>query len=259
MKAALRLIPLIAFVCAMAPARAADLSGAWKGAFDFNGESIPVTINLKADATTLTGSIEGLPTTPTDIHDGKIAGDTVTFWANTDYQGQTYKIVFNGKVNGDQIDFSFGTDDGTWGTTLTVKREGAPAASPAPAAAPGSPAPAAPAAAPAPDISGLWKGDFEFNGNSMPITFNLQSKGAAVTGKIEGMGAAPIEIHDGKIDSNTVTFWINTDYQGQTYTLNYTGKISPDQIDFNFGTSDGSWGATLTAKKSPPPPAVPEN
>ena len=73
------------------------------------------------------------------------------------------------------------------------------------------------------------------------------------------MGAAPIEIHDGKIDGNTVTFWINADYQGQTYTLNYTGKISPGQIDFTFGTSDGSWGATLTAKKSPPPPSIPEN
>ena len=127
MKAALRLIPLFAFVGMMLPAHAADLSGAWKGAFDFNGQSIPVSINLKADGVTLTGSIEGLPTTPTDIHDGKIAGDTVTFWANTDYEGQTYKLVFTGKTSGDQIDFTFGTDDGTFSTTLTVKREGAPA------------------------------------------------------------------------------------------------------------------------------------
>ncbi|MGB8098470.1 MAG: hypothetical protein WCF17_15040, partial [Terracidiphilus sp.] len=132
----LRLIPWFAFVCWMAPAHAADLTGAWKGAFDFNGESIPVTINLKADGATLTGTIEGLPTTPTDIHDGKIAADTVTFWANTVYQDQSYKLVFTGKVNGDQIDFNFGTDDGSFSTTLSVNREGAPAAAPAPAPAP---------------------------------------------------------------------------------------------------------------------------
>ncbi len=165
--------------------------------------------------------------------------------------------MFNGKVNGDQIEFTFGTDDGAWGTTVTVKREGAAGAS---ATEPGTSAPAAATAAPAatPDISGFWKGDFEFNGNSMPITFNFQQKDAAVTGNLTGMGAAPIEIHDGKVDGSTVSFWINSDYQGQTYTLKYTGKISPGQIDFSFGTSDGSWGATVTAKKSPPPPALPE-
>ncbi len=255
MKAAIRLIPLFAFAGMMLPAHAADLSGAWKGAFDFNGQSIPVTVNLKADGATLTGTIEGLPTTPVDIHEGKIAADAVTFWANTDYEGQTYKLVFTGKIAGDQIDFTFGTDDGSWDTTLTVKREGAPAAAPSPATAP-----AAPAAVPAtPDVSGIWAGDFEFNGNSLPVTFNFQCNGATVTGNLGGMGAAPIQIHNGKIDGNTVTFWINTDYQGQTYTLNYTGKISPGQIDFTFGTSDGSWGATLTAKKSPPPPSIPEN
>lgn len=244
MKAALRLIPLVVLVCMLPEAHAADLTGAWKGAFDFNGDSIPVTIHLKADGATVTGSIEGLPTSPTDIHDGKIASDTVTFWANTDYQGQTYKIVFTGKMNGEQIDFSFGTDDGTWGTTLTVKREGAAAAAP-------------PAALP--NVSGIWKGAFDFNGNSMPVTFNFQIEGSTVTGNVTGMGAAPVNLHDGKIDANTVTFWINVDYQGQTYAINYTGKISPGQIDFNFGTSDGSWGSTLTAKKpSAPPPSAPE-
>lgn len=242
-KAALRLIPIIVLVSMLPATHAADLTGAWKGAFDFNGDSIAVTIHLKAEDATITGSIEGLPTSPTDIQDGKIAGDTVTFSANTDYQGQTYKLVFTGKVNGDQIDFNFGTDDGTWGTTLAVKREGTPAAAPAPEL---------------PDISGIWKGDFEFNGNSMPVTFNFQSSGSTLTGNVAGMGAAPIEIHDGKIDENNVTFWINVDYQGQTYALNYTGKISAGQIDFNFGTSDGSWGAALTAKKSPAAPAIPE-
>ena len=41
--------------------------------------------------------------TPTEIHDGKADGDTVTFWVNTDYEGTTYKIVFKGKI-GDGAD-----------------------------------------------------------------------------------------------------------------------------------------------------------
>lgn len=239
MKALLRLMPLIAMVCMLPAAHAADLTGSWKGAFDFNGTSVPVTFNLKADGATLTGTIEGLPTTPVDIHDGKIAGDAVTFWANTDYEGQTYKLVFKGKANGDQIDFSFGTDDGSWGTTVSAKRGDAATPAPAPAA----PAPTLP------DLTGAWKGAFDFNGNSMPVTFNFKSQCATLTGTVEGMGAAPVDIHDGKIDGATVTFTINVDYQGQTYALTYTGKITPTQIDFNFGTSDGSWGSTVSAKK----------
>jgi hypothetical protein len=47
-----------------------------------------------------------------------------------------------------------------------------------------------------------------------------------------------------------VTFWGNTDYQGQTYKLIYTGKIAAGQIAFTFGTDDGSWSTQLTAMKN---------
>ena len=53
----------------------------------------------------MTGTVEGLPTTPAEIHDGKVYGDTVTFWVNTDYQGQTYKLVYKGKIAAGQIVF----------------------------------------------------------------------------------------------------------------------------------------------------------
>lgn len=243
MKAVLGLMGLVVALMVSPAAGAADVSGTWKGAFDFNGSSVPVAINLKVAGTDVTGTIEGLPTTPVDIHEGKLDGDNVTFWVNTDYQGTTYKLLYKGKISADHIDFSFGTDDGSWGTTVTVSKAGA-APTPTPAPTP------APAPAPVPvDITGAWKGNFDLNGTAMPLVFNLKSAGAAVTGTAEGMGAAPIEIHDGKVDGDTLTFWLNADYQGQTYQLNYKGKLTPNQIDFDFGTSDGGWSANLTVKK----------
>lgn len=98
------------------------LTGVWKGAFDFNGQSIPLTLNLTAAGGAVTGTVEGLPTTPAAIHDGKIDGDTLTFWLTTDYQGQPYKLLYKGKIAASQIDFSFGTDDGSWGTEMTATR-----------------------------------------------------------------------------------------------------------------------------------------
>ena len=77
---------------------------------------MPLTFHLTSAAGVVTGTVEGLPTTPAEIHEGKLDGDTVSFWLNTDYQGQTYKLVYKGKVTAGQIAFTFGTDDGSWGS-----------------------------------------------------------------------------------------------------------------------------------------------
>jgi hypothetical protein len=231
MRAIGRFLGLALLLSLLPMLHAADLSGTWQGSFDFQGASTPLTLNLKVQDAAVTGTVEGLPTTPAEIHDGKIDADSVSFWVNSDYQGTTYKLVFKGKIGADAIDFDFGTEDGSWGSSFTAKREGATTAAPA-------------------DVTGNWAGSFEFNGNTVPVTFKLKTDGATVTGMVEGLGPAPIEIHDGKIDGAKVTFWLNVDYEGQTYALQYKGAIKPAEIDFDFGTADGSWGSTLNAKKS---------
>ncbi len=239
MKLFLRLLLLLPLLAALPAAKAADVSGTWKGAFDFQGSSIPLTLHLKLDGAKVTGSVEGLPTTPAEIHDGALAGDTVTFWVNSDYQGQTYKLVYKGKIAADQISFDFGTEDGSWSTPLTVKKSGDEAAAPAPPPPP-----------PAPDVTGDWKGTFDLNGTPTELKFHLKSAGGTVTGTMERPGAAPVEVHEGKIEGDTVSFWITTEYEGENYTIIYKGKITPGQIDFDFGTADQSWSASVTAKKS---------
>jgi len=234
MKLLSRLLSLVAFVSILPAVYAATPSGSYKGAFDFNGSSVPLTVNLKIDGATVTGTVEGLPTTPAEIHEGTISGDTISFWVNSDYQGQTYKLVYKGKVTADQISFDFGTEDGSWSAPLTVTK-GAPAAEAAPVAA---------------DVNGSWKGTFDLNGTPTQLTFHLKSAGNAVTGTVEREGAPPVELHEGKIEGDTVSFWMTTDYQGETYTIVYKGKVAAGQIDFDFGTADQSWSASLTAKKT---------
>ena len=241
MKPVLRLLTLCALVAVLPGLRAADVSGTWKGAFDFQGSSVPLTITLKIDGQKVTGTVAGLPTTPTamhEIHDGALTGDTVTFWINSDYEGQTYKIVYKGKVAADQITFDFGTEDGSWSSPLTVKKSTGDAPDSAPAAPAGL------------DVNGDWKGTFDVNGAPTLLVFHLKNSGNAVTGTVERPGSPAMEVHEGKLDGNTVSFWVTTDYEGQTYTIVYKGKITPGQINFDFGTVDQSWSATVTAKKS---------
>jgi hypothetical protein len=243
MKLALRFAALIAFMVLLPNANAKDATGTWKGAFDFQGTSVPLVIHLTSADAVVTGSIEGLPVTPTDIHDGKTDGDTVTFWVNTDYQGTTYKLVFKGKLGDGQIDFSFGTEDGSWGAEMVAKNgDATPAAGPMAAPAPV----AAPAAV---DVTGNWKAALDVQGTSLPLVFHLISKEGAVTGTVDGLPNSPTDIHDGKLDGDTITFWINSDYQGTTYKIVCKGKVAADGIKLSIGTEDGSWGTDFTATK----------
>ena len=109
---------------------------------------------------------------------------------------------------------------------------------------------AAPASVPAVvDVNGTWKGAFDVNGTTMSQTIHLTNANGVVTGTVEGL-ATPAEIHEGKIDRDTVTFWISTDYQGTTYKVVYKGKVAAGQIVFTLGTDDGSWSTQMTAAKA---------
>jgi hypothetical protein len=230
-----RLATMVAML-ATAHAWAADATGTWKGSFDFQGSSTPLVFHLKVADGAVTGTVEGMPTTSAEIHEGKIDGDTVSFWVSTDYQGQTYKLVYKGKVSpaGDEIAFTFGTDDGSWSAQMTVARSS-------------DTAPAAPAAAM--DVTGTWKGAFDYSGTTFQQIIHLTSANGLVTGTVEGLPTTPAEIHEGKIDGDTVSFWVSTDYQGQTYKLLYKGKAGEEQIAFTLGTEDGNWSTQMTAEK----------
>jgi hypothetical protein len=101
---------------------AADAAGTWKGSFDFNGTTVALTFNLKTSGDQVSGTIDGLPTEAAEIKDGKVDGDSITFWSTTAYQGNPVKLVCHGKISGDQITFTLATDDGSWSTDIVAKR-----------------------------------------------------------------------------------------------------------------------------------------
>jgi hypothetical protein len=100
------------------------------------------------------------------------------------------------------------------------------------------------------DISGKWKGAFAGGDREREITFDFAVKGEALTGTVNGMLDRALEIKDGKIQGDTVTFWIQSEYQGQPVKLVYKGQVSGNEIRFRMGNEEGPWGTDLVAKKT---------
>jgi hypothetical protein len=100
----------------------ADATGKWKGTLDAGGAIHELTFDLKATGDTLTGAVSGLKEQASEIKDGNVQGDTVSFWAMGEYQGQPLKLVFKGQVSESEIRFTMGLDDGSWSSEIIVKK-----------------------------------------------------------------------------------------------------------------------------------------
>ena len=97
---------------------AADVSGKWT--FEQPGRGgnpgRPVTITLKADGDKLTGATVRNEN-ETQIQDGKIAGDEITFTVVRDRDGRKVTAKYKGKITGDTVKGKVESDwSGDWQT-----------------------------------------------------------------------------------------------------------------------------------------------
>jgi len=87
-------------------ALAADISGTWKGTADTPAGKVERTFNFKVDGNKLTGHTMSETFGNSEIQDGKIDGDTITFTIDVKFQGNEAKANYTGKIVGDQINMS---------------------------------------------------------------------------------------------------------------------------------------------------------
>ena len=87
-------------------ALAADVSGVWKASMPGrDGQTFEMTMKLKADGDKLTGSMSNPRGGETEISDGKISGDTISFKVKREFGGNSFVMTYEGKVSGDEIKF----------------------------------------------------------------------------------------------------------------------------------------------------------
>jgi hypothetical protein len=105
-------------------------------------------------------------------------------------------------------------------------------------------------AALAADVTGKWTGQMAGpDGNGFEIGFTLKQDGAKLTGTVQGPQGDPIEILDGKVDGDKLSFVVKVDYNGGM-TITHTGTISGDEIKLSSKVEGGDFPAgSMTLKR----------
>ena len=108
-------------------ALAADFNGKWNGDVTTPRGTQTLVFDFHVDGTTLTGKVSS-PRGDTDITNGKVDGDNISFDTVMNFNGNEFKITYTGKADGDTIKFTRAMGDR--GSTDFVAKKGAPAAAP---------------------------------------------------------------------------------------------------------------------------------
>ncbi|HWD20246.1 MAG TPA: hypothetical protein VHB20_13310 [Verrucomicrobiae bacterium] len=214
--------PLVCLIISAVAAQAGDVTGQWKSEFESPVGHLKYVYDLKADGAKVTGKAhrewpEGK--TDTELKDGKIDGDSISFTEPLHVQDQDLTIEYKGKINGDEIKFTRKVGD--FGSTdIVAHRETATAA---------------------PSLNGKWRAEFDTQIGKQKYLFTLHADGAAVTGKANAeIGDQKMEtaLTDGKINGADVSFTEQMDFAGQPVHITYKGVLAGDQLKLTRKVGD---------------------
>ena len=109
------------------------------------------------------------------------------------------------------------------------------------------------------DVTGKWTYEQPAQGQrpARQMTITLKQDGSTLTGSVPGMGrggqeAPPVEIKNGKVDGDKVSFDVVREFNGNTMTTKYEGTVSGDEMKLKItrDSQNGPMTNEVTAKKS---------
>lgn len=80
------------------------------------------------------------------------------------------------------------------------------------------------------DVDGKWAGTVSTPGGDLEVAYDFKSDGAALKGTTTSPDGATVEIKNGKIDGNKISFLVSLDLGGMAFDINYTGVVTPAEI-----------------------------
>ena len=86
------------------------------------------------------------------------------------------------------------------------------------------------------EIDGKWTAEVKGRRGTVTQTLSLTSSGNNLSGSLEGGRGNAVDISDGKLDGNKVSFKVVREFNGNQFTQQYTGTLS-DAGELNLTVS----------------------
>ena len=80
------------------------------------------------------------------------------------------------------------------------------------------------------DVDGKWAGTVSTPGGDFPVTFEFKADGTKLTGTTMSPEGGSVNIKDGKIDGNKISFGVSLDFGGMAIDIAYSGVVSPTEV-----------------------------
>jgi len=85
------------------------------------------------------------------------------------------------------------------------------------------------------DVTGKWVSEAPASGKGGPSTFDLKQDGSKLTGTMQGARGGPIEIQNGMVEGDKVSFEITRQGRdGNSMTIKYSGTVSGSTMTLSF-------------------------
>jgi len=96
-------------------------------------------------------------------------------------------------------------------------------------------------AALAADINGKWTAEVEGRNGTVTQTLVLNASGNSLAGSFEGARGGAVDISDGTIDGNKVSFKVVREFNGNQFTQQYKGTLSDSgELDLSVSMGGGA-------------------
>ncbi len=213
------------------PAAPADPSGSWKWDYTFNDNTAEFSVKLESDGKKIAGKYTAFGQT-TDIEDGVLDKDDLSFVSRREFNGQKFEVKFKGKVEPNDIrgtvnvDFNNGPQEFEWHATRFVDLA---------------------------DVVGQWTLKLETPNGVIEPRLTITRDGDALKGEYESVFGKRepknLALKDGEL-----SWEISGDGQGGPFKVVYKGQPRGNKIagtnEFDFNGNTGTM--EFTGTRTPP-------
>jgi hypothetical protein len=89
------------------------------------------------------------------------------------------------------------------------------------------------------DINGKWTGQVEGRNGPQTQTLTLKADGNTLTGSVQGGRGGAVDISNGTIDGNNVSFTVVREFQDNKITQQFKGSISGGELKLTVSGGRG--------------------